>query len=113
MPSRRDALNVLLSAQASLREPGTGSHDATVQSSSSAKVMADPPAPARRVSYRTPSRADRVALTVHVPTGLRHALKVLAAQERTTVEALVVDALNRSLSDRGLPIHPLPRAKGA
>lgn len=71
--------------------PGSESSEAgTPVTGSSGEV---PPRSRVRQAPIAPSRQGRKALTVHVDEGAHMRLKVLAAQERTTIEALANEAI--------------------
>ena len=50
---------------------------------------------------RLSSRAGKVAVLLRVEPGVRHALRQLALDEGTSVQALGVEALTRLLAERG------------
>ena len=52
---------------------------------------------------RPPSRAGKVGLTVYVDPAVRLQLKVLAAEEHTSVQSLVFEGLNMLFASRHRP----------
>ena len=50
-----------------------------------------------------PSRLGRVLIGGHFAPEVQTALKILAAEERTTVQALLAEAINLVLARRGKP----------
>jgi hypothetical protein len=50
-----------------------------------------------------PSRAGRVLIGGHFAPEVQMALKILAAEERTTVQALLAEAINLVLARHGKP----------
>jgi hypothetical protein len=62
------------------------------------------PAPDKsRVSKAAPSRAGRVLIGGHFAPEVQTELKVLAAQERTTVQALLAEGINAVFARRHKP----------
>lgn len=69
-------------------------------------VESEPAAPATSQGEgkrATPSRAGRVLIGGHFAPEVQMALKILAAEERTTVQALLAEAINLVLSRHGKP----------
>lgn len=73
---------------------------------SGAKVAAsapEPPAPAQSAPPSQPSRAGKVAITVHFEEPVRRQLKVLASEHGRLVEDMVAEALNLLFVQYGKP----------
>ena len=60
------------------------------------------PAPASRKG-KPPSRQQTVLVAGHFSPQVQIALKVIAAEERTTVQALLAEGINTILAKRGKP----------
>lgn len=66
--------------------------------------LATPEQPAKlRVSGKAPSRMGRVLIGGHFAPEVQMELKVLAAQERTTVQALLAEGINAVFARRHKP----------
>jgi hypothetical protein len=55
------------------------------------------------VRRAAPSRAGRVLIGGHFAPEVQTALKIVAAQERTTLQDLLTEAINMVLAKRGKP----------
>ena len=66
-----------------------------------AVVANDQPAPGAKPS--APSRLGRVLIGGHFAPEVQMALKIVAAEERTTVQALLAEAIDIVLAKRGKP----------
>lgn len=67
------------------------------------------PQEARTPSKRAPSRGGRVLVGGFFAPEVQTALKILAAEERTTLQALLTEAINTVFAKRGRPeIAALP-----
>lgn len=66
-----------------------------------AVVANDQPAPGAKSS--APSRLGRVLIGGHFAPEVQMALKIVAAEERTTVQALLAEAIDIVLAKRGKP----------
>ena len=51
-----------------------------------------------------PSRQNRVLIGAHFAPEVQTALKVLAAQERVTLQALLTEGIDMVFAKRGLPV---------
>jgi hypothetical protein len=58
------------------------------------------PAPPSTIA---PSRAGRVLIGAHFSPAVQTALKIIAAEERTTIQALVAEGLNTVFAKRHKP----------
>lgn len=66
--------------------------------------LATPEQPAKlRAAGKTPSRMGRVLIGGHFAPEVQMELKVLAAQERTTVQALIAEGINAVFARRHKP----------
>lgn len=65
--------------------------------------LATPEQPAKRASGKAPSRMGRVLIGGHFAPEVQMELKVLAAQERTTVQALLAEGINAVFARRHKP----------
>ena len=72
----------------------------TMSSRQPSAIEVDTIARSARRSMVAPSRVGRKALTVHVDEEVRVRLKILAAQERTTVEAIMHEAIGLVFEQR-------------
>ena len=73
-----------------------------------ARVPAPIPAPVKERGHKTapppaPSRQGRVVIAGHYAPEVQTALKVTAAEERTTVQALLAEGINMVFAKRGKP----------
>lgn len=59
--------------------------------------------PASNARRAAPSRAGRVLIGGHFAPEVQTALKIVAAQERTTLQDLLTEAINMVLAKRGKP----------
>lgn len=59
--------------------------------------------PTERTGNTQPSRAGRVLVAGHFAPEVQIALKVLAAEERTTLQALLAEGINTVFAKRGKP----------
>ncbi len=68
-------------------------------------VKARTDSPVARQSTRTgvPSRAGRVLVGGHFAPKVQTALKIIAAEERTTVQSLLTEGINTVFAKRGKP----------
>jgi hypothetical protein len=66
-----------------------------------ATTVAAPSAKATRTA--APSRSGRVLVGGHFAPEVQTALKIVAAQERTTVQALLAEGINTVFAKRGKP----------
>lgn len=62
-----------------------------------------PPEKARSSTAAPPSRAGRVLIGGHFAPEVQTALKVLAAEERTSVQALLAEGINAVFASRHKP----------
>ena len=62
-----------------------------------------PPGRAGKVGLTVYGRAGKVGLTVYVDPAVRLQLKVLAAEEHTSVQSLVFEGLNMLFASRHRP----------
>jgi len=71
------------------------------QNPASVATVAAPSAKATRTI--APSRSGRVLVGGHFAPEVQTALKIVAAQERTTVQALLAEGINTVFAKRGKP----------
>lgn len=82
---------------------------AAVRPTSPAAQGQPEPQEARAASKRPPSRGGRVLVGGFFAPEVQTALKILAAEERTTLQALLTEAINTVFAKRGRPeIAALP-----
>ena len=60
-----------------------------------------------------PSRVGKVPVTFHLPRGVRDQLKILAAEQRTTMAALAGEGLNAVFAHYGRPEIAPAASRGA
>ena len=76
-------------------------------------VLAEPSGE-RAVRGATGSRAGRVLVAGHYAVEVQRALKIIAAEEGTTIQALLAEGINTVLAKRGKPeIADLPTSQHA
>lgn len=73
------------------------------QQSQAAKARSKPISTAVGKITGAPSRTGRVLVGGHFAPEVQTALKVIAAEERTTVQALLAEGINTVFSKRGKP----------
>ena len=74
----------------------------------------EPPSVAATKAKRPPSRADRVLIGGFFAPEVQRALKIAAAEESTTIQALLTEAIDSVFAARGKPqIAGLSAGKGA
>lgn len=78
---------------------GSGRAPATVHEPIPAEEAPQP----RTAAKRAPSRGGRVLVGGFFAPEVQTALKVLAAEERTTLQALLTEAINTVFAKRGRP----------
>lgn len=65
-----------------------------------------------RAQYRQPGREDTAPITVHHPAQVRDQLKILAIEQRRTVQDMMAEALNDLFAKYGKP-EIVPRSQQA
>ncbi|MFN9503385.1 MAG: ribbon-helix-helix domain-containing protein [Rubrivivax sp.] len=76
---------------------------AEIESVAVGAAVAEAAQPVRSVPKRAPSRGGRVLVGGFFAPEVQTALKVLAAEERTTLQALLTEAINTVFAKRGRP----------
>ena len=66
-----------------------------------AASIEEPPRPVAPKVSRPPSRDGKAAITVFLEPEVRHQLKILAAERKTTVQELMARALNALFAEFG------------
>lgn len=73
------------------------------QQHSQTRVVTLAPATEPRAAWHRPSRSNRVLVGGHFAPEVQTALKIVAAEERTTVQALLTEGINMIFAKRGKP----------
>lgn len=76
---------------------------AQVAAGNTVKPQVEPPPAKERKSTTTPGRIGKKAVVGHFSEAMSHALMVQAVDERTSIQALIGEALDDLRKKRGLP----------
>jgi Antitoxin-like ribbon-helix-helix len=74
-----------------------------LEKQTSARAAPSAPAAARTTTKPAPARSGRVLVGGHFAPEVQTALKVIAAEERTTVQALLAEGINAVFAKRRKP----------
>ncbi|HYE51318.1 MAG TPA: ribbon-helix-helix domain-containing protein [Azospirillaceae bacterium] len=99
MPPKRPGLGAALKAAAATKTPAARTGD---PKRAEPPPQAAAPAPERRY-VPPPSRNGTAPVTVHLSPDARRILRQLALDEDSSVQALMVEAVNMLLAQRGKP----------
>ena len=73
------------------------------QQTTARTVESNAPTPRRASKSQPPSRSGRVLIGGHFAPEVQTALKIIAAEERTTMQALLAEAINTVFAKRQRP----------